>query len=625
MTIPGLATLTGAADFSGYVDVYDAMLNESGGGMTATTFVRADGAELVVDVTGADPASTQTARVALWTMRTPTAAATAGLATLAETFVDDSGMGASGQTFGTLAGLTVAGRNVTATVVDPLTVQVAFQPNADGTFRVIVAAPNYTGGDAATAAKAALGSDITAASDTLRAGHLEWWHDYWGRVGLMKLTSTDGAADYMENIRTLYLYMAAAERGGPYPGSQAGLADLFAFLQDTQPWFPAGYWFWNMRMQVAANLTSGAGDLNAPVFNLYLTNVMNLQMWTMMNMSGRAGICVPETMRFNGDGYWYGGVNDASCDEAASPDYNALTITSGAEVALWIWQQFLTTGDRTFLMTNLPVMTESARFLLAYATTGADGLLHTTANAHETQWNVTDPITDIVAMQALFDALIAAESVLGTPDAALVTQMQAALTKLPPLPRTDAATHQQLMTAADDAAGKDVFALSYQPSAAQHNGENLDLEAVWPYGLIGDTGTLTTLAQRTYASRMFVNDADWAYDALQAARLGLASEVAAQLTASTQRYQSFVSGLALLGGGTNDGTNEPYVEETGIVAAALNEAMVQDYDGLLRIAPAWPAMWDGVATIFAQAQTKIDVQVQSGKVVFAIVEAGASG
>ncbi|HEX4460638.1 MAG TPA: hypothetical protein VIA18_21815, partial [Polyangia bacterium] len=57
----------------------------------------------------------------------------------------------------------------------------------------------------------------------------------------------------------------------------------------------------------------------------------------------------------------------------------------------------------------------------------------------------------------------------------------------------------------------------------------------------------------------------------------------------------------------------------------LNEAMVQDYDGLLRIAPAWPAMWDGVATIFAQAQTKIDVQVQSGNVVFAIVEAGASG
>lgn len=624
LTIPGLQPLAGAADFSGHVDLYDATLQESGGGMSATVFVRADSAELVVDVSGADPNSMQTARVALWTPRTPTAAAAGSVATVAETFADTSGLGASGQTFGSLAALTVAGRNVAATVVDALTVQVAFQPNADGSFRVVVAAPAWTGGDAAAAAKAALGSDATATSDTLRAGHLAWWHAYWNRVGLMKLTSSDGAADYLENLRTLYLYMAAAERGAAYPGSQAGLADLFAFLKDTQPWFPAGYWFWNMRMQVAANLASGAADLNDPVFNLYLSNVMNLQSWTSMKMGGRTGICVPETMRFNGAGYWYGGENDASCDQAASPNYNALTITSGAEVSLWVWRQYLTTGDPSFLMSHLPLMTESARFLMAYATAGTDGLLHTTANAHETQWNVKDPITDIVAMQALFTAVIAAEAVLGTPDAALVAQLQDALGKLPPLPRTDAATHMQLLTAADDAAGKDVLALSYEPSAAQHNGENLDLEPVWPYGIIGDGSSDTALAQRTYKSRMFVTGADWTYDALQAARLGLGTEVAAALTASTQRYQTFVSGLALLGGGTNDGTSEPYVEQSGIVAAALDEALVQDYDGLLRIAPAWPPGWDGVGTIFVQNRAKIDVQVQGGAVTFALVEAGAS-
>ena len=34
LTIPGLAPLTSAADFAGHVDLYDAMLEESGGGMT---------------------------------------------------------------------------------------------------------------------------------------------------------------------------------------------------------------------------------------------------------------------------------------------------------------------------------------------------------------------------------------------------------------------------------------------------------------------------------------------------------------------------------------------------------------------------------------------------------------
>lgn len=60
---PGLSKLTSAADFSGYLDVYDGTPHESGGGMTPTAYIRADTAQLVVDVTGADPASTQNVTV----------------------------------------------------------------------------------------------------------------------------------------------------------------------------------------------------------------------------------------------------------------------------------------------------------------------------------------------------------------------------------------------------------------------------------------------------------------------------------------------------------------------------------------------------------------------------------
>jgi hypothetical protein len=64
LVIPGLAQMTMADDFRGELDRYDATLRESGGGMTMKTYVRADTAQLVVEVTGADPGREQTAQVA---------------------------------------------------------------------------------------------------------------------------------------------------------------------------------------------------------------------------------------------------------------------------------------------------------------------------------------------------------------------------------------------------------------------------------------------------------------------------------------------------------------------------------------------------------------------------------
>ena len=71
---------------------------------------------------------------------------------------------------------------------------------------------------------------------------------------------------------------------------------------------------------------------------------------------------------------------------------------------------------------------------------------------------------------------------------------------------------------------------------------------------------------------------------MQAARLGLSSEVRSTLIALTERYQQFINGFSNWGGTAG----EFYVEQEGVVALALAEALVQDYDGLIRIAPAVP-------------------------------------
>src|SRR5205807_7064808 len=129
-----------------------------------------------------------------------------------------------------------------------------------------------------------------------------WWHDYWQHVGLIRLSSPDGAAQYLENVRTISLYAAAAERGTVRPGSQAGVADLFDTAQDTHSWDPASYWGWNLRMLVTANLGAGAFANNDAYFAMYRNDLPSTQAWTAGQFTAVNGACTPETMRFNGIG-----------------------------------------------------------------------------------------------------------------------------------------------------------------------------------------------------------------------------------------------------------------------------------------------------------------------------------
>jgi len=622
--IPGLSAMTSASNFSGTLDLYNGVLDESGGGMTMQAWVPAGKDELVVNVTGASAGTRQTATLGLWSGRSPAATASGGIGSLAQTWVDNSQTGNSGQTFGAMAAITAGGQNVTASVVNSTQVQVSFNPNADGSFRVIIAAPKWTGGNPATTASSLIGGDTTAAASSLLASQSTWWNGYWANSGLIEMNSGDGTAQYMENLRTIDLYAEAASmHSGAYPGSQAGVADMFAFDQDQQDWYPAGYWLWNLRGQIAANLSSGNFALNLPIFDMYLNDLPAIESWTSAQMGGKPGACVPETMRFNGNGYYNGGSNtqNASCATASSPSFNALNITSGAEIALWIWQQYQDTGDLSFLKKYYPVMQQTVTFLLAFQSTGPDGFLHAVANAHETQWAVQDPTTDLAADQALFSATSQAATLLNT-DSSLVTQLRTAQNQIEPYARTDESTHTQLLTPAADAQGTDVIADSFQPSATLHNGENIGLEPVWPYGVITDGDNLTALADRTYTFRPNKTNPDWSFDAVDAARLDLGSQVASDLNTITQNYQAYISGLSNLFNGSPG--DEPYLEQSSAVATAVDEALATDYDGTLRIAPAWPSGWDASGTVFIQGGSRVDVQVEGGTIATAAIQAGST-
>jgi alpha-L-fucosidase 2 len=619
VVIPGLVALARAKDYSGRLDLYHGEFREQGGGMTATAFVEPKTDTLIVDVTGAKANEKQTAVLRLWAPRTPKAVAIERTGQLSEDWIDNKNPESSGRAFGSLSAITADGREVSAVVTDSLTITVSFKPFEDGHFRVVVGSPHYEGkGDA---------QSIAAKSLVVAPGsrHKEWWREFWERAATIKITSKDGAGEYMENLRNIYLYVAAIDKGEEYPGSQAGIADMISAAEDTHKWDPSAFWHWNLRMQVAANIGAGLTELNEPYFNLYRGNLANIENWTKGHMKGLAGSCVPETMRFNGRGIEYEGnwkpiAMGLNCDADFKPYYNARTISTGAEVSLWIWHQYLATSDRKFLAENYPVMASAARFLLAYQKPGADGRLHTSpSNAHETQWDVTDPTTDVAAIRGFFPVMIRAADLLGK-DPELVQQLKAALAKVPQLPRTQQAGPRTLLVVSANADGKDVIAESWQPGAEDHNVENIGLEPVWPYGLIGDESPMLALARRTYVHRPNVSAVDWSFDPIQAARLGLGSEVGSTLIETTKKFQGFVNGMAKW----EVEAKEFYVEQTGVVADALQEALVQDYDGVIRIAPAIPPGWDFDGSVYVRGRTKVDVQTRNGAVSTVVIEAGTT-
>jgi hypothetical protein len=81
--------------------------------------VQPDTDTLIVDVSGANPDSPQTAQLKLWQPRTPQALTRGKIGLLSQSWIDNKNPESSGRIFGSLSAITADAGDVVAAVSDP--------------------------------------------------------------------------------------------------------------------------------------------------------------------------------------------------------------------------------------------------------------------------------------------------------------------------------------------------------------------------------------------------------------------------------------------------------------------------------------------------------------------------
>lgn len=192
--------------------------------------------------------------------------------------------------------------------------------------------------------------------------------------------------------------------------------------------------------------------------------------------------------------------------------------SSTVELVQLMLDYYLHSQDHAFARTTLlPWADQAMAYVQYHYAVGLDGRLTISpASALETYQSCVNPTDMVAGLHALLPALLGLPSGL-LPDA-MADRFRRLLAMVPDLPIIGDDTQGRVL----DAAGAH--------SAATKNKENVALYAIWPFGIGGHPNRTTTMlppdvARRTFDRRPFPANRGWAQDIVDAALLGLRSEL----------------------------------------------------------------------------------------------------
>ncbi|GAA3816227.1 hypothetical protein GCM10022226_41190 [Sphaerisporangium flaviroseum] len=471
------------------------------------------------------------------------------------TFADSQVAGFSrGQTdangFGYTFAATVEGAAYTTQVVDGRKVRLNITPTSSYTIWLTASsrinAPNR---DSVAQARSQLSSVKSTGYSTTFTNYKNWWHAFWAK-SFVQYSNASRDADYMENVYYLSTYMIAAAGYGNYPAHF--INGVFRATQDNSKWSNA-YWYWNQRDVYYSFFGSNHTDLIDRHNNLFSRNYNALKSYTQTRY-GVDGLWVPETMGWDGN-----------ARGTVGSDYTKNILSTGYEAAYSMYLRYRYTNDVNYLRNvAYPFMRETAKFYSAMLSHDAatNTYYMANSNSHETYWNVRNAITDLAAVRSIFPLTIQTSNQLGL-DSGLRSGWQNVLDHLTPYVVSNGAYQP------------------HQPPISQtRNNENVSAELIWPYDLTGIGYPDHQTAVNTWNQRPFPYGNVWSNDAVQAARLGLGDQTYQGMKTMLQKYQNYPNGMT-------SNTNGVF-EYLGVHLTAMNEALMQSYNGKIRVFPAAP-------------------------------------
>lgn len=643
LRIPGLAGLASAPDYRGVLSLHDGVFTQQSGGLIVTSFFRWGGEELVINVQGADPEQTVTAELSAYTGGSGHGSTTtisplhaiAGESPANEATGDGciaiaSGDGSTARYPGFRATQFIAaravGREVHASAnTDRATL--TFKPNPDGSYRLVIPVKIWTGSpvDATTLKPEALvafaeAPDLATGSlSALIATQSAAFGARWNNTAIIRLYSPDGAGRFIEQMLALDTYFRISGELTPLPAVGGGETRLFS-------WNPVGvfnrnHWYQNLRPINYANISSGVWGANSGTWDWLLGWLPELQQHVSSNFPGYEGAGYPEYI--DGQPGTAGSLlvsqnwGTTNIAPEGTKWYTSRMMSTTLEMVSVLVTEYSYRQDAAFLEKYWPLIQQGMLFhrsLLMAKGLGSDGRYHYLhVNSRENNWDDDDDTPDVAGIINLLPIVIDLAQQRG--DSGLVTKLGELVGKLPEIP-TETRTHP--------GSGLQVSAIAWSAltRSTGHNGENPDLDAIWPANAISDASdpAMVQLANDTLDTRFFRETYDWHPTAVQAARMGRSEIYRDALLGGISRFLAYPQGFGSYDGGSAD----VQTEFTAVQTLGAHEALVQNHDGLLRLASSWPSDWQAIALLPVEGGHRVAIEVIDGVVQTSAIDLGSS-
>ena len=475
------------------------------------------------------------------------------------------------------------------------------------------------------------GWDI-AGEEAKRAEHIAAWAKFWERSHIVVAPAAGVASKGRHNrvgaetvaeecaaVTTAYAaqrYLTACAGRGRLPIRFNGSIFTISYKGDPdyRRW-GSGYWWQNTRLSYYPMFAAGDLDQLHPLFRLHL-GLLDFSVKRTRKYLNHGGAYIPECIQPWGDHFIgsYGPI----CEWKDRPDklqehgYHKYEWLCQLELSLLLLNYRAYTGDDAWFKEKaLPAIREYVRYFDEHYCLDAKGryLMHP-AQAAETWWNCTNPMTEVSGLMRVTDLLLALpDGVLSPEDRALFAKIRARVPDLP-VRRLDG---EETGTTGVSPVDTDIVFAPGEKFEQHRNCETPELYCVFPFRLCAFEKPNAEIGRRTYRDGRFHKlYRGWSQDEMNAAYLGLTEEAREHIADRALTHSKKIYRWPAYWGPNFDWC--PDQDEGGIYQNTIQSMLMQVEGRRIFLLPAWPKDWNCSFKLHAPYSTTVEGRVENGVV-----------